>query len=217
METARQRDAAGLVVAGVVNTLLAPVVAGLVLGPGMPAGGGDAVARAAWISANAAVWQAGWAFWLVVTLTFAWSYLCIAPHLAGRGLATLGMAAAIAALAVDLVGITVALVVTPSVASGAGAYPELFVAADSLAHALVFGVSFGVYSLAGLLLAGAARGTHGYPGRLAVLGWVLWGCSAVAAVLLGPVPALASPLLLVGILLYGPWAWWNARWVLQGR
>lgn len=210
----RRRDALGLVIAGVVNTVLAPAVVAVVLAPGMPSGGGDATARAAWIAANPAPWQAGWAFWFVVTITFAWSYLALGPHLAGRGLAMLGMAAAVVALAVDLVGITISLVATPIVAAGARA--ELFVAVDGLGQALVSGVSFGLYSLAGLLLTGAARGTPGYPRSILVVGWVLWTVSAVAVLLLGPAPGLAAPLLVVGILLYGPWAWLNARWLLRG-
>ena len=81
------------------------------------------------------------------------------------------------------------------------------------AFALVSGVAFGIYTLAGLLLVGAAAGTAGYPRPLLVLGVVEWGVSALAVLLLGVSMTAASPLLVVGILLYGPWAWANAWWI----
>src|SRR6476646_10474646 len=80
---ARTLDVLGLVVAGLVNSVLAPADAALVLAPGTPAQGGDLAARMAWIAAHAGQWQAGWAFWVVVTTTFAWSYYALARHLAG--------------------------------------------------------------------------------------------------------------------------------------
>ncbi len=208
-------DLAGLIIAGIVNTIVAPAVVALVIGPGLVTSGGEPATRAAWIAAHPDAWRLGWATWLAVTLTFAWGYIALAPHLARPALGRLAIAAAVAAASVDLVGITVTIVAVPPLAAEAssGAAAGLFGTVEAVAFTLVSGVAFGVYTVAGLLLVVAAAGSRDYPRWLLALGWAEWGFSGVAVLLLGVSVASATPFLGVGLALYGPWVWANAWWI----
>ena len=81
----RTLDAAGLALAGLINTALAAIDYGLVLKPGTSASGASVAARADWIAAHAGRWQAGWSFWVDVTTTFAWSFFALGRHLREGG------------------------------------------------------------------------------------------------------------------------------------
>ena len=223
---ARALDVLGLVVAGLVNTVLAPVDAALVLAPGTPAQGGDLAARMAWIAGHAGQWQAGWAFWFVVTTTFAWSYYALARYLAGpRQWRALAVGLALPAAAIDLVGVVINLAVLPQLAALA---PGLAASArepvaltylgfETLANALTNATAFGLYSVAGLLLLPALFGTPTYPRPVAWLGAAEWTSAALATGLLVVAPAAATGPLLISFLLYAPWVWAGAWWIARLR
>jgi hypothetical protein len=211
-------DALALVVAGVVD-LLAGGDAGLILSNGTIASGSPFETRLSWVSEHTARWQWGWAFWLVVTTTFAWSFYALARNLGGRpqwkGLA---VAAALLAAAVDVVGIVVNLAVLPHLAGEAASLPvgasiSAYSGFESLAHALTDVTAYGLYTLAGLLLLPALFSTPDYPRWLASLGSILWGVSVPATALLAVGAADAKPLFTVSLLLYPPWVWASAWWV----
>jgi hypothetical protein len=219
---ARRVDVLGLVIAGFVNTVLAPADAALVLAPGTPAQGGDLAARMAWVAAHAGQWQAGWAFWFVVTTTFAWSFYALARHLGGppqwRALA---VGLTLAAAVLDIAGVVIHLAVLPQLAtlaqnpatSSAGAVTYL--GFETLANALSSVTAYGLYTGAGLLLLPALFATRTYPRPLAWLGAAEWIVAALATALLAVAPALATGPLLLSFLLYAPWVWGSAWWIAQ--
>ena len=223
---ARRLDVLGLVVAGLVNSVLAPADAALLLAPGTPAQGGDLAARMAWIAAHTGQWQTGWAFWCVVTLTFAWSYYALARHLAGpRQWRDLAVGLALPAAAVDLAGVVINLAVLPQQAAlGQGTASTAresialtYLGFETLANALTNVTAFGLYSVAGLLLVPALFATPTYPRPLAWLGAAEWASAALATALLTVAPATATGPLLISFLLYAPWVWGGAWWIARSR
>jgi len=217
-------DIAGLATAGLVNTFLALLVAGVVLAPGTSAQQPDLVVRAGWIDGHVLRWQLGWLFWFVVTLSFAWSYFALGRHLkADPPWPALAMGVALVAAAVDLVGVLVYVTVLPELAgavvgSTAGGYATVAAvlrSAENLAYALTNVVAFGMYTLAGLLLLPAAFGTVRYPRWLAWLGTAEWGISLIATALLVLAPDVALGPMLVGFALYAPWVWGSAWWLTR--
>jgi hypothetical protein len=211
-------DAVALVVAGGID-LLAGVDGGLILSDGTITSGGDLQSRLAWVSEHTARWQAGWAFWFVVTTTFAWSFYALARNLHGRPQwKRLAVGAALLAAAVDVVGIAVNLAVLPNLADGAagarlGGPITTYSGFESLAHALTDVTAYGFYTLAGLLLIPGLFSTPGYPRALAWLGVVLWGVSVPAAALLAFGAPGAGALFTVSLLLYPAWVWGGAWWL----
>jgi hypothetical protein len=219
-------DVLGLFLAGLINTFLALLVAGVILGPGASTQQSDLLLRAAWIAKNTLRWQGGWLFWFAVTLSFSWSYYALGRHLdARRPWRSLAIALALIAAAVDIVGVLVNLVVLPELAhaltytsaSSDAGLQVVFQAMESLAYALTNVAAFGLYSLAGLLLLPAVFVTPGYPRWLAWLGAAEWGIAAFATGLLVLAPDLATGPLLVSFALYAPWVWGSALWLLRGK
>jgi hypothetical protein len=219
----RWLDIAGLVIAGIINSLIAPATAGLVLAAGMIGQGGDLAARSTSVAANPAQWQWGWSVWFFVTLSFAWSYYALARHLGGaRQWRDLSVGVAVIAAAVDLVGILVYIVILPPLAQGiqsadVGTGALTYASFESLAYALTNVGAFGFYTIAGLLLLPATFATTRYPRWLAWLGVILWGISALATALLIFAPYIATPPLVISILLFGPWVWGSAWWIWRKR
>jgi hypothetical protein len=219
-------DALGLFLAGLINTFLALLVAGIILGPGTLARQPDLLLRIDWIAEHALRWQGGWLFWFAVTLSFAWSYFALGRNLdAALPWPSLAIGMALIAAAVDLVGVLVNIVVLPELArvlnsTPAGTDPVLqvvFRSMESLANALTNVVAYGLYSFAGLLLLPAVFATSSYPRWLAWLGAVEWGIAALATALLVFAPRLATGPLLVSFALYAPWVWGSAVWLLRGK
>jgi hypothetical protein len=207
----RRLDAAGLVLAGLVNTVLAPTDYALLLKPGTQGGDRPLAERAHWIADHTARWQAGWAFWLVVTATFAWSFFALGRHLRREpAWPALAIGVALLAAAVDLVGVVANIAVLPAIADR----PDAFDSAQLLAHALTDVAAFGLYTAAGLLLLPALIATPGVPRALVALGLAEWGLSAVATVLLGFGASAGSAIAAVAFVLFAPWAWVAAKWVL---
>ncbi len=210
-------DALGLFLAGLINTFLALLDAGLVLGPGTAAQQPDLIQRATWIAANTPRWQAGWLFWFAVTLSFAWSYYALGRHLGGaRPWRALAIGLALIAAAVDIVGVLVNLTVLPALAMDPSVR-TVFQAMESLANALTNIAAFGLYSVAGLLLLPAVFATPGYPRGLAWLGAAEWVISTLATALLIAAPGLATGPLLIGFALYAPWVWASGLWLLRRK
>lgn len=210
-------DALGLFLAGLINTFLALLDAGLVLGPGTAAQQPDLIQRATWIAANTPLWQAGWLFWFAVTLSFAWSYYALGRHLGGaRPWRALAIGLALIAAAVDIVGVLVNLTVLPALAMDPSVR-TVFQAMESLANALTNIAAFGLYSVAGLLLLPAVFATPGYPRGLAWLGAAEWVISTLATALLIAAPGLATGPLLIGFALYAPWVWASGLWLLRRK
>ena len=56
-------DVLGLFLAGLINTFLAMLDAGVIMGPGTRAVQSDLMARAGWITEHTLRWQGGWLFW----------------------------------------------------------------------------------------------------------------------------------------------------------
>lgn len=219
-------DALGLFLAGLINTFLALLVAGIILGPGSRAQQPDLLLRATWITEHTLRWQGGWLFWFAVTLSFSWSYFAIGRHLdAARPWPALAIGLALIAAAVDIVGILVNLTVLPELApaltsTNVGQEPALkvvFISMESLAYALTNVAAFGLYSIAGLLLLPAVFATLRYPRWLAWLGAAEWGIAALATILLVFSPSLAIGPLLVSFALYAPWVWGSALWILRSK
>jgi hypothetical protein len=219
-------DVLGLFLAGLINTFLALLVAGVILGPGASTQQPDLLLRAAWIAKNTLRWQGRWLFWFAVTLSFSWSYYALGRHMdARRPWRSLAIALALIAAAVDIVGVLVNLVVLPELAyaltytsaSSDAGLQVVFQAMESLAYALTNVAAFGLYSLAGLLLLPAVFVTPGYPRWLAWLGAAEWGIAAFATGLLVLAPDLATGPLLVSFALYAPWVWGSALWLLRGK
>lgn len=217
-------DAVGLFLAGLINTFLALLVAGVVLGAGTIARQPDLLLRTNWITENVLLWKAGWFFWFAVTLSFAWSYFAIGRHLDRRQpWVSLGVGLAVIAAAVDLVGVMINITILPDLASelvtaqadGAPALQVFFRSAESLAHALINVAAFGLYSFAGLLLLPAVFSTSDYPRWLAWLGAAEWIIAALATILLVVDSDLSTGPLLVSFALYAPWVWASAVWLLR--
>ena len=219
-------DVLGLLMAGLINTFLAPLDAGIIFGPGTLARQPDLLSRAAWIAEHPLRWGGGWLFWFAVTLSFAWSYYALGRHLGGaRPWRALAIGVALIAAAVDLVGVLVNLTVLPEIAralieASAGPDPTLLVvfgSLEKLTNALTNVSAFGLYSFAGLLLFPALFATSSYPRWLAWLGGVEWTISALASVLLVFAPNLATGPMLIGFALYAPWVWASAVWLLRRK
>jgi len=217
-------DALGLFAAGLINTFLAPLAAGVIFGPGTTALEPDLLSRAAWIAGHPLRWQGGWLFWFAVTLSFAWSYYALGRHLGGaRPWRDLAIGLALIAAAVDLTGVLVNLAVLPDLARalvGASPSPDpallaIFRSMENLAYAAVNVTAFGLYSFAGLLLLPALFTTSSYPRRLAWLGTVEWVVAALATLLLVTAPGLATVPLLISFALYAPWVWASGWWLLR--
>ncbi len=219
-------DALGLFLAGLINTFLALLDAGIVFGPGTLTSQPDLLLRAAWIAEHPWRWQGGWLFWFAVTLSFAWSFYALGRHLNGpRPWRDLAIGVALIAAAVDIVGVLVNLVVLPDIAhalasNAAGADEALrivFQSSEKLANGLTNVTAFGLYSLAGLLLLPGLFATTSYPRWLAWLGVGEWSVAALATALLVLTPSLATAPLLLSFALYAPWVWASGLWLLRGE
>ena len=219
-------DVLGLFLAGFINTFLALFVAGVVFGPGTTARQPDLLLRVNWIAEHTLRWQGGWFFWFAVTLSFAWSYYALGRHLnSDHPWPTLAFGVALIAGAVDLIGVLLNLTVLPELAQAltntpAGQDPALLVvfqSMETLANALTNITAFGLYSFAGLLLLPAIFATPHYPRWLAWLGTAEWGIAALATVLLVFAPGLATAPLLISFVLYAPWVWGSAVWLVCGK
>jgi hypothetical protein len=212
----RRLDALGLVLAGVANTILAPIDFAALIDRGSLAHGGAVADRAQWIAAHTSRWQGGWAFWFVVTLSFAWAFFALANHVERRGPELqLALALAVIGAAVDCVGIVTNLAAVPTAADSGG---ETFRVVQELARALTDVAAFGLYALAGLVLLPVLASTRAYPRWLLGLAALEWGVAAIATVLLAvqaPGAAAATALAGAAFVLYAPWAWANAWWVLR--
>ena len=220
---ARRLDVLALAVAGAVD-LLAGIDGGLVLKEGSLTAGGDLAGRSEWIADNTTRWQAGWAFWFVVTTTFAWAFYALARNLGGaRQWRDLAVGVALLAAAVDMVGIVLNLTVLPDLATrlqdgGAAVQPATettYSSVESLAQALTDITAFGLYTVAGLLLLPALLATRTYPRRLLALAALLWGISVVATSLLAFDVAGATAVFAVALVLYAPWVWLSAWWLAR--
>jgi hypothetical protein len=211
----RRLDAAGLALAGLVNTILAPAAYSLLLKPGTPASGTPLGERADWIAAHPGRWQAGWSFWFVVTTTFAWSFFALGRHLRRQpAWPALAVGLALLAAAVDLVGVVVNIAVLPALADHGGS--DAFQSAQVLANALTDVTAFGLYTAAGLVLLPALARTARVPRALFRIGVAEWGVSAVATALLAFGAPGGRAAAALSFLLFAPWAWLSARWVLAG-
>jgi hypothetical protein len=219
-------DALGLFLAGLINTFLAVLVAGIVVGPGTVTRQPDLLLRADWIANHTLQWQGGWLFWFAVTLSFAWSYFALGRHLDDSvPWRSLSIGVALIAAAVDLVGVLVNVAVLPELArewittptGGDPALQVVFQSMESLATALTNVVAFGLYTFAGLLLLPAVFTTPSYPRWLAWLGAAEWGIAALATALLVLAPGFATGPMLVSFALYAPWVWASAVWLLRGK
>ena len=217
-------DVLGLFLAGLINTFLALLDAGIIFGPGTMARQPEVILRAAWIADHTLRWQAGWLFWFAVTLSFAWSYYALGRHLQSkRPWVSLAVGVAIVAAAVDLVGVLINMTVLPDLAidlinmdSGEmGTLLIIFQSMENLTNALVNVAAFGLYSFAGLLLLPPIFTTSDYPRRLAWLGVVEWGIASFATALLIVAPTFATGPLLISFALYAPWVWGSAWWLLR--
>ena len=213
-------DVLGLFLAGLINTFLASLDASLIVGPGTDAFTSELSARMHWIATHTLRWQGGWLFWFAVTLSFAWAYFALGRHLNGNPVwRALAGGLAVIAAAVDLVGVLINIVVLPELAAspsmGASSAPLVFAVMEKLAYAATNVTAFGLYSVAGLVLLPAVFSTSSYPRWLAWLGVVEWGVALLATLLLVVLPAWATVPLLLSFILYAPWVWGSAFWVLQ--
>jgi hypothetical protein len=221
VRSGRRIDVLALVLAGVVD-LLAGLDAGVILKDGTLTGGADLASRAGWITDHTARWQAGWAFWFVVTTTFAWAFYALARNLGGaRQWRDLAVGLALLAAAVDMVGIVLNIAVVPDLAesyqqSALSSTEVTYSTVETLAQALTDISAFGLYTAAGLLLLPALFATRGYPRSLAWLAVLLWGISVPATLLLAFDAAGATVVFSAALLLYVPWVWLSAWW-LAGR
>ncbi len=224
IEKSIRLDVLGLFLAGLNNTFLALAVAVLVHGPGTASNQPDLMQRALWITEQSALWKAGWLFWFAPTLTFSWSYFALGRHLdSSRKWRDLAIGVALIAAAVDIVGVLVNLIVLPEMANAlAAAYSNpdptlqvIFRAMEKLADNLTNVGGYGLYSLAGLLILPAAFHTKGFPRWLAWLGAAEWGISIIAIGLLISQPDLAAFPLVISFILYAPWVWGSALWLVR--
>ena len=209
-------DALGLILAGLINTFLASVDAGLILAPGTATTQPNLLLRINWITENTLRWQAGWLFWFAVTLSFSWSYYALGRHL-NKTLPWVNLAIGLAliAAAIDIVGVLINMVVLPTLASDLSTTQSLFLAMEKMANALTNVAAFGLYSFAGLLLLPAIFSTKDYPNWLRWLGVIEWSIASIATVLLITFPEIATIPLLISFALYAPWVWGSAFWLLR--
>jgi len=216
-------DVLGLFLAGLINTFLAFFGAVVIMGPGTVTQQPDILIRAAWITENSLRWKAGWLFWFAVTLSFAWSFFALGRHLnATRPWPSLAIGVALIAVAVDMVGVLIYLIVLPELAQALYATQDpalqvIFHSMESLAYALTNVAAFGLYSFAGLLLLPAIFATTNYPRWLAWLGSAEWIIASLATILLVIAPNLATGPLLISFALYAPWIWGSAVWLLRSN
>ncbi len=217
-------DALGLFLAGFNNTILALLVAVFIHGPGTSASQPDLIQRAIYIAENMTLWRAAWIFWFFPTLTFSWSYYALGRHLGGpRQWRDLAVGLALIAAAVDVVGILLNYAVLPELAMAiVGAAPTIdetmlvvFQATEKMANNLTNVGGFGLYSVAGLLLLPAVFQTADFPRPLAWLGVAEWTISIIATILLITAPDMATVPLVISFLLYAPWVWGSALWILR--
>lgn len=215
-------DVLGLFLAGLINTFLAPIFAIVIFGPGTEAHQPDVWLRVEWIAEHTLRWKGGWLFWFAVTLSFAWSYYALGRHLDGtRPWRSLAIGLALIAAAVDLVGVIVNLTIVPEIAQAlANLDPTLLIIFQSLenfSYALINISAFGLYSVAGLLLMPAAFATHSFPRWLAWLGTAEWVIATLATALLVIAPDLAMAPLMISFVLFAPWVWLSAFWLLRWK
>ena len=204
-------DVLGLFLAGLINTFLALLDAGIILGPGTGARQSDLLARAAWIAEHSLRWQGGWLFWFAVTLSFAWSFYALGRHLDDtRPWRSLAIGVAVIAAAVDLIGVLVNLTVLPEMAR---ALASTLATPDPVLQV----VSYSMENLANALTNVAAFATPTYPRGLVWLATGEWGIAAIATGLLVLAPAVATGPLLVSFALYAPWVWGSGLWLLRGE
>ncbi len=219
-------DAFGLFIAGFNNTILALLVAVFIHGPGTASGQPDLMLRATWIAEHATLWKAGWLFWFAPTLSFSWSYYALGRHLdRATHWRNLAVAVAVIAAAVDIVGVLLNLTVLPEIAKQLagqaaaqdGSLQTVFVAFEKFAFNLTNVGGYGLYSLAGILLLPSVFAKKEFWRPLAWLGVAEWGISMLAAFFLVVSPPLATVPLVISFLLFAPWVWGSALWVLRGR
>jgi hypothetical protein len=219
-------DAAGLFLAGLNNTFFALLVALFIHGPGTTNSQTELMLRAAWITENTKLWQAGWLFWFAPTLTFSWSYYALGRHLdTKKNWRNLAIGVAIIAAAVDVIGILINLTMLPELASaltrevtyGDPVLAIIFRSMEKLANNLTNVGGYGLYTLAGLLILPSAFATQGFPRWLKILGVIEWGISSAAVLLLIFAPALSAVPLVISFLFYAPWVWGSMWWILKGN
>jgi hypothetical protein len=219
-------DAIGLFLAGFNNTILALLVAVFIHGPGTTTNQPDLLQRALYIAENELLWEMGWLFWFLPTLTFSWSYYALGRHLSGpQQWRDLAIGLAVIAAAVDIVGILLNYTVLPELARALAATASapdatlqvVFQAMEMMANNLTNVGGFGLYSLAGLLLLPAVFATKDFPRTLAWLGVVEWTISIFATILLATAPDLATVPLVLSFLLYAPWVWGGAVWIIRRK
>lgn len=217
-------DVLGLFLAGVNNTFLALAVAVFIHGPGTTSSQPDLMLRALYIAENTTLWKAGWLFWFAPTLSFSWSYFALGRHLDNsRPWRDLAIGIAVVAAAVDIVGVLVNLYVLPELAGILAAdysatdlaLQGVFRSFELLANNLTNLGGYGLYSLAGILILPAAFRTVGFPRWLAWLGTFEWGISILATILLILSPQLSTIPFLISFLLYAPWVWGSAVWIVR--
>lgn len=215
-------DVAVLVLAGVINSIISPVVAELVLADGLEANVRELETRMAWVADHGRQWQWGWTAWFAVTVSFAASYYALGRNLRGnRQLRELAIGLAIIAAAIDIAGLVVNITVLPHLAerwtaTGDAALLSQYSSFEALANDAIYIVSFGLYSVAGLLLVPPAFQTASFPRLLAWLGLALWSAACIATALLALDAMNAGGPLSLSFLLFAPWAWGGAWWVLRG-
>ena len=216
-------DLLGLFLAGLNNTFLALLVALFIHGPGTISTQPEVLLRASWIAENATLWKNGWLFWFVPTLSFCWSYYALGRHLnAARQWRNLAIGIALIAAAVDIVGVLINMTVLPELArelANTISNPDptlqvVFLSMEKIANSLTNIGGFGLYTLAGMLILPAIFATQSYPRWLAKLGATEWIISSVATVLLIFAPDIAAIPLVISFLLYAPWVWGSALWIM---
>jgi len=219
-------DALGLFLAGLNNTFLALFVAVFIHGPGTAASQPELLLRSSWIAENTLLWRAGWLFWFAPTLSFSWSYYALGRHLdSARQWRNLAIGVALIAAAVDIVGVLVNLTVLPELArelANTISNPDptlqvIYLSMEKVANNLTNIGGFGLYSLAGILLLPAIFFTPSYPRWLTWLGVAEWSISIIATGLLVFAPTLATAPLLISFVLYAPWVWGSAIWILRRK
>lgn len=213
-------DIIGLLLAGLINTFLALGDVGIILASGTPSLQPELESRINWIAQNTLQWQAGWLFWFAVTLSFSWSYFALGRNLQSKGSwVQLAVGLAIIAAAVDIVGILVNMVILPTLAqtistTNDAMMPVVFQSFEAFANALTNVGAFGLYSLAGLIILPACFDTPDYPRKIAWLGVAEWSIASIATILLIVAPTVATLPLMVSFLLFAPWVWSSAWWLL---
>ncbi|MBT3320658.1 MAG: hypothetical protein HN392_00040 [Anaerolineae bacterium] len=217
-------DVLGLFLAGLNNTFLALLVAVFIHGPGTISTQPEILLRASWIAENATLWKNGWLFWFAPTLSFCWSYYALGRHLnTARQWRNLAIGVALIAAAVDIVGVLINMIVLPELARElvktiSNPDPTLkvvFLSMEKIANSLTNIGGFGLYTLAGMLILPAIFATPSYPRWLAKLGATEWIISSIATILLIFAPDIAAIPLVISFILYAPWVWGSAIWIIR--